>query len=458
MTLRRDNGGQLQLLESVMVALFIFVAIAFVSIFRLPTNPATFESTELGNVALDALKVRQAKPPTAADECHEDPCPLANDLDRLVSLALGYRGPTIEAGEDADGSELEQFMHTALPPAAHALLYVDNGYRSTLVAGTGSPPHATVVVARTLASPNWTVHADQLAGSPVIRVNEATGFPTLTDLHDPLNRTVNEDGYALKELHAGRVTANATYGTHSACTVTRCLPFTVVPRGTIGAGAQVLANEAPLRVPTSDLGAWVTLAKHRDADGNDALDTTEAVYLDLDSEGNVTHRDLRLTRVDACRAGAACEAGSFVRTGDADVGGAIEPRPTATLNLRSSDAVTEEGEALYLFANGGTSLDAGDVRITRVGLLPMGSRYNASADPDAAGSPTFQSFDGATQRVRWADLDADGVREEDEPIFLDLVGNGQSASLEPFDVHLNPVGEASARYFYDIKAVVWFGA
>lgn len=467
---RLDDRGQLQLLESIMVAVFIFVAIAVVSIYRLPTNQGTFQQSELENLGLDSLKVRLAKPPEAGDDCNESPCPFATDLDRILSLALGYIGPTVAInGEDPDSSELQDFFNQSMPAGSRWIFFFSNGHNLTQIAPLDlTPPSLPIGGARALVEPNWTVHRVGLNTSVLLRVDEMTGFGSNVDkIYDPLNRTKNEFGLDLTTLFPTRVPLNVTYGTYKICFSggPPCRYFTVVPNGVYDAGSQILgsdryASPSVETLATCGVGTWTDCAKYNDT-GGAGLDSGDGIYIDVTTApaGKVTPGDLRLSRIENCRNGAACPPGSFVRSTDIDGDGTRSLTSLAAYPLTFRDKVDDnqygEGEGLYLDVDSSGTINTGDRRISRAGHWPMGSTVAATdLDGDAVEARSFTGAD-----IVFYDLDEGGGSDLDpeEPVFLNVDGSGQSTALEPLDLHLSRVGAPTLRYAYDVKLVVWYG-
>lgn len=448
--------AQMQVLESILVGLFVFVAIALISVQRLPTSPATFQDTKLQNLGEDILKAREGAIPTSSDDCNESPCPFGNDLDRVLGLALGYRGPTIAAGEDPSSTELLRFLDQAVPGGSRYLVVFNNGHNATSLAPLNAvPPAASVVVARTVITPNWTVHAANREAGVILRINDLTGFGTLTSLHDALNRTSTEFAATWLSLFGTRVPNNATYGTYQACTATACRYFTVVPDDVIGAGAQVRTGDRDASGTVRTIGTWAARGKYFEA-GGAGFSTADPIYVDVDNSGAVNTGDLRLSVVAGCRATGTttCYAGSMVRAADADVTRALVVIPaTALLKLRSADATTSEGEGVYLDVDVSDSTGAGDIRLTRAGLFSMGSRIVAG-DPDIGGS-VLLTYTGAD--VVYNDADGDSAWDEGEGVYLDLEGLGQTTELDPLDVHLTTLGAPATRQAYEVRLVMWYG-
>jgi len=469
----RDDGGQLMLLEAVMVALFIFIAIAVVAIYRLPTSPQTFQASGLQKIANDALKVRQAKTPISTDDCNDTPCPFSNDLDRLLSLTLGYVGTHSDAGESADSTEFKSYLDQALPAGTRYQLTFGSGHNQTVLFPLGVvPPVTSVVVGRTLIEPNWTVLASGIRNTTILRVGELTEITGATSVQDALGRTSTEWGKAWTDYFSGsgaRVPLNATYGTHKVCygvtAPTGCYNVTVVPANisaVIDAGAQILPGDrdadATIRDYNPGTNTLDLLLYWNDQlpAGASAKDVT---YLHKPTGGAqvVTAGDVRLTYIDgACRNGLACEPGTVVRATDADAGRALTAFSASTTKLRASSATIGEGTRLYLLASdAATTPAAGDTRLSHAGVHPMGSRVR-SFDEDVGGAAlTALSLNLVT--AQYADRDADSALDADEPVYLNLQGLGQSTALDTYDYHASKVADAPQRFLYNIKLEVWYG-
>lgn len=464
--LRRDEDAQLQVLEAIIVAVFIFVAMAVSTIYRLPATPGTFQQSELLNLGQDALKVRAARVPSANADCNEAPCPFASDLERMVSLALAYVGRTVDvnpANEARNPSEIRSFLDQALPEGVRYVFYYSNGFNRTQVTPLGlSAPATNVEVARALMEPNWTVHASDLSRSTWVRIGEKTNLlPGYTAIRDPLNRTATEFGYPHLIGLTTRVPDNATLGTHQVCYASGCPAFTVVPPNIRGAGSQILRDERNNWTNLKSLGAASAFIGYYDANGNDTLDANEPLYLDSDNEKNVTRDDVRLSEIATCRGGATCYAGSWVRTGDSDLTSplrklvALPPAASVRAHNNTGGASYNEADTVYLDVNGaGATVTAGDRRLSRVGALRPGTMV-AGGDGDA-GHALLAAFTAAN--VYYNDVNNTNKPEEGEAVVLNLEGFSQTADVEPWDFHLTPIGAPSARFFYDLKVVVWFGA
>jgi hypothetical protein len=471
---RGDERAQLQLLESIMVALFIFVAIAVVSIHRLPTSPQAFTASGLQKLANDALKVRQAKTPVSTDDCNDTPCPFANDLERLLSLTLGYVGKHTGTGEAANSSEFKSYLDQALPAGSRYQLAFGTGHNQTLLFPLGVvPPVTSVVVGRTIVAPNWTVFASNAVNGTILRVSERTGLLNAATIQDPLNRTTTEWNKAWTNFfstgYQARVPANATFGTHRVCfgaaAPTGCYNLTVVPAnisGVVGAGAQVLPGDRDADSVIRDYNAGATTLNLL-AYWNDQLplgaSAKDRSYLHKPTipPQLVAVGDIRLSYVDgACRNGSPCAAGSIVRTGDLDVGGVLTAFTATTTKLRASNATVLEGTRLYLLANdAATTPAAGDVRLSRAGVHPLGSRVR-SFDEDVGGS-ALTALDLTQVSVQYADKDNDNVLDEDEPVYFNLLGLGQSSALDTYDYHVTNVAAPPQRSLYNVKLEVWYG-
>lgn len=456
-----------------MVALFIFIAIALVAIYRLPTSPQAFQSSGLQKLANDALKVRQAKTPISDDVCNETPCPFSNDLDRLLSLTLGYVGKTA-AGEAPDESEFQSNLDKTLPAGTRYRLSFSNGHNRTLLFPLGVvPPVTSVIVGRTVVAPNWTVFADGMRNSVILRINERTGIQNADTVEDALGRTETEWGMPWTSMFStgffARVPANATYGTHRVCfglaAPTGCHYVSVVSgntSGVVGAGSQILAGDSdrdhPVELYNGASSTLDVLAYSTDELplGPSELDATY-IHKPTVPPQLVTAGDIRLSYVPgACRNGLACEAGSLVRATDVDVGRALTAFSPTITTLRASNATIEEGTRLYLLSTDVATVPAAmDVRLSRAGVHALGSRVLAT-DEDVGGS-ALTALDLDQAEVVYADKDEDAALDEGEPVYLNLLGLGQTSELDNYDYHLTTVGAVSQRYTYDVKLEVWYG-
>lgn len=471
--MRRDRrGGQLQVLESILVALFLFVAILVVSIYRLPSNPGVFQHAELQRLAEDALKVRAAKSVSAGADCNETPCPFSNDLERMLSLALGYVG-TVDSGGSPDpeaptDSELRSFLDQALPKGTRYIFHYSNGYNLTKLFPLDlTPPTTGVVVARNLQLPNWAVQNSESVPNVFLRIGEKTTFapaldttPTLKNIYDPQNRTMNEWGTVTNDnthLLQERVPPNAVLGTYLACFSAFCTRFVVVPNGVHASGAKILAENRPHAVQLAEKGTWSTYLKYVEADGTGDYSKGDTLYLDSDGDpaggpGSVSAADLRLS-AGLCVPPPAtlCQPGSYVYAGQADEGEVLNPLPPAlTLQWHEvAGAGYSEEDTVYLSDSAQTTVEADARRLARVGLYAAGGAVRAGeADVGHAYAANF----GAA-KVFFDDLDGDTNIDIGEPVYLDLEGDG----LEINDLHLSRVGNWGHRHFIDIKLVVWFG-
>lgn len=460
----RDEA-QLQVLEAIIVAIFIFIAMAVVSIYRLPASPGTFQQSELLNLGVDAIKVRAAKVPSANADCNEPaPCPFANDWERMVSLAMGYVGRTVDgvpANEAPNSEELRAFLDQALPSGSRNAVYYSNGFNLTKLAPLNiNPPGSDVVVARYVLAANWSVQSPHRAESVLMRVGERTTFDSvgLASIRDPLNRTSTEFGYPNKSLFATKVPDNSTLGTHMACYVTLCRYFTVVPAGVYGPGAQILPEDPTNSTKLVGFGTFVSKAKYYDANTNGQLDAPDKLYLPSGVGATVAAGDLRLSEVSNCRSGATCFAGSWVRAGDIDLAPprALLPLPGAAV-LRAHDqdlsGAYNVGDTVYLTQSDlAPTVASGDFRISRVGLLQAGTSV-AAADYDVV--HTLLAKPASPPYVVFDDENNDGKPTEPEEVYLTM---GGSAVPQINDLHLSQVGSASNRYFYDLNVVIWYGA
>lgn len=469
---RRSDSAQLQLLESITVAVFIFVAIATVAVFRIPTSPATFQLSELEKKGSDVWKVRQAKIPSLGDDCNESPCPFSSDLDRLLSLALGYRGrtPIGDGSEDPDAAELSNFLSQGLGSGTKHIVQYSNGYATTQLTPVGlRPPASDVVVARTTISPNWTVHWSLYDGfkgdlglnltAPAIPLGVRTHFEIgATDrVLDPLNRTENERGFPMSGVLAQTVPLNATLGLYLHCqgaSFATCFPFFVVPPSTAPQGSLVSADTASRVGRPVPLGTFDSLARVGTASDDLGL------YLDLDSTGTVTAGDVRLSPRVQCQGNDACPPGTIVVASDND---ASPPSPLGTLATQTGGkihyvadgATIDASTRLYLDFNGNDRVDPGDYRLSRTHVYPMGLIVEQGQwDNDTAATDNVSAV---VTLVVFDDLDADGVFDADEPLFLDIREDGQGPAVEAFDFHLTPIGLPSARFDMELRLEMWYG-
>lgn len=468
-----QEAGQLQVLEAIIVAIFIFVAIAVASIFSLPSNPSTFQAAELLNLGGDALKVRAARVPPATADCNETPCPFSNELERMVSVALGYVGDVDAVGvpdpEEPSNVELKDYLDQALPEGSRYIVSFSNGYETTQLYPVGlTPPVARVGVARSLLSPNWSVYAEDRAGSVLLRIGETSHIPAgeTESFADPLNRASRENGERyVDDLFTPRVPNWAILGTYRACVHAPCTTqtFTVVTDGIFGAGGQVLASDrnhtafGNLKTLPSD---FLTSVKYWDRDGTVGLGPEDPLYLDVAGLGTISAGDVRVSRTHpgfVCRSLGPCYEGSYVRSADGDEGELLTPLPLVLkLSFRDldGDSVYSEGDAIYLDQDGDNAIDEDDRRVTRYALFPAGS-------PVATGDLDFGALlkdEIPSQVVYFDDTDnsytgpATPSVGEGEPVFLDTDGNG----LGLIDVYLSQIGAASHRYYYDLKLAIWF--
>jgi hypothetical protein len=472
MSLRRDEKAQLHVIEAIIVGVLVFTILSITAVFRVPTNPATFQQAELAGLATDTLSALAAKPPQFDAECNAgfDPCPFDSELERMISLALGYEGTTI-AGVTPDTGPLTDYLNQSLPPGTRYIISYSNGvssvntYPRNLV-----PPSLDVSVGHRFMSFNWSTYSNEVDRSTIIRINELTGFTGVTTIHDALNR--DKDEYGVTHLssfaEAGdRVPNQALYGTYRVCAPS-CSYFTVVPPGVFGAGSSILAGDRDNSTSLQAISHLHHRLRFNDTSNDNTFQPGDAMYLDLTPANATGARvelgDLRLSTVPNCRVSLPCPAGSFVEAGDIDLVsnilldafpvGADYVRPAAGAN----SAVLEESDAIYWDADNSATVTAGDRRFSRVGVFAFGSEVQGG-DPDVGvglvtGLHGFNAFN-----LVFGDLDAGGPADLDvgEPIYLDLAGNGQSVGLESFDLHLSPKGGPTARYIYDIRLVVWYG-
>ncbi len=459
--IRRDDEGQLQLVEVITVAVILFTAIAISAVFRLPTSPATFQGAELERIGSDTLRVMvNTKPRTDAD-CNEpagDPCPFAegSELERMLSLAVGYVGPTDE-GESPDREPFEDFLRQAMPDGVNWIVYYSNGVTATkVVPQERNPPLLDVYVARTLLSPAWTTFADHLGESVLVRTGEPGGFGTATTVRDPLNRDQTEFGDLLTDRFDADVPEDAMLGTHEICYGADCHYFTVTPSNIFGAGSQILAGDRDASTNLKDLGGFFTRVHYVDDDTSGSYTLGQnPLYIDADAGTTVNAGDVRLTPVAACRTGVDCPAGSFVIAGDSDDGGTLATFDPVTPNVEfrvhdaDSDSALSVGDTIYLTSTGAASVAADQPRMSRVGVDALGTSV-ASGDLDEGRGLGLAS---TAARLWYDDTNDDGALDPDEAVYLDLDGSG----LEPGDYHLTAEGEATAQQFYDVRLVVWFG-
>lgn len=470
--------GQVNVLEAIIVGVMVFVAVALTAIFRLPTTPSTFQQTELERLGVDALLALAAKPPSPTADCNEPAgsCPFKSELERMLSLALRFEGATLSAGEPRDTDPFADYLAQALPEGTRYLLTYFNGVNNTIVHPLGVvPPALDVVVSRSIVSPPWTSYSANLSESALIRIGEITGFTDATTdkIYDPLNRQTEEWGRTHKSLLSDvsgtqRVPSSALYGTYRLCPAAGpCTYFTIVPSGVFGAGSPILHGDRDNSSSISTLGPFFSRAKFVDDNpADDLLSPAELFYLDLTSLAlnQVDVGDLRLNQTVNCTGAGTptCPAGSMVATGDADIGKTLEAftgvPPFLRPLLGDNDGTLDEGEYVYLDVSTtpADKVSAGDRRFHRVGTLKFGSVV-AAGDMDAG--KDFVGIPGvfSSLTLRWADADSDGVVDPTEAVYLDLAGNGQIDGLETLDIHLNPKGSPTVRYFYDVKLVVWFG-
>lgn len=460
--MRQDDSAQLQLVEVITVAVMLFTAIAISAVFRLPTSPATFQGAELERIGSDGLRVLANTLPTAAADCNEvgQACPFADgsDLERMLSLALGYVGPNAPSPESADRNPLTDFLNQAMPDGVNWIVFYSNGVNATKVAPLArNAPLLDVFVAHTLLAPNWTVHADHLGESVLVRIGEPGGFGTPSTIRDPLNRAQTEFGYALTNLYTGDIPENATLGTHEICYAT-CHFFTVTPPTIFGAGSQILTGDRDNSTNLRLLGADGDFFDEVRYQGSGGFAFGNALYVDVTSVGTVSAGDLRLSPVTGCRSGVDCPAGSFVASGDSDAGGTLSLfAGSDNVGIRGHDADSDgnldSGEPVYLALDTSTAVAENHHRMSRVGVHALGSGV-ATGDIDEGDTLTL-GFTG--EKIWFDDLNADGNLDPGEAVYLDLAGSGLGTGLEEGDFHLTTKGDATARYFYDVRLVVWFG-
>jgi hypothetical protein len=469
-----NDKGQLQLVEVITVAVLIFTALAVASVFRLPTSPGTFQEAELERLGSGALGILANTPPTQPDQCWGNDSPFQNgsQLELMLSMALGYIGPNSSAIICLNDSEepalpstlpLEQFFGQALPDGVRWVLYYSNGVNVTKVVPLHrNPPLLEVSVAHAFLAPNWTIFADHLSESVPVRVGERLGLGTPTEIRDPLNRTETEFGYDFLKLYEEDVPANATLGTHRVCyAADDCSYFTVTQPRIFGSGSQILPGDRDNSSTIRELGDFDQRVKYHDANSDTFFDMGDPLYLDVvDNSTTVSEGDLRLflTNCGTFIEPATCDGGSTVTATDGDVGKALALLPplAASWELRGADAngngVLDIGEGVYVAERGDATLNQGERRLSRVGVYQMGTQYEiGDADPSTALDLAF------TGTIRYADDNADGKLGPGEAVYLDLAGDGQVDGLEHGDFHLNPKGQPTVHYYYDVKLVVWFG-
>jgi hypothetical protein len=511
--MRRDDGAQVQVIESIIVGILVFVAIAIAAVFRVPTIAGTFEQSELERLGTDVLLHLAAAVPRSTADCNEPaaPCPFESELDRMVSLALRYQGAnvladgtdpdTVPDAEPRDLSPLTDYFNQSLPDGARYVITYSNGVNATRIfPSTLSPPALDVVVSHALITPNWMQYSSQAATSALIQIGEITGFKTAStdSIRDPLNRNRHEwQGAAptydcsealptggcnyvnlLSDATGTKAVPNSVvYGTYKFCKDVACATpsyFTIVPPGVYGAGSAILLGDRDNSTTLLARDSLFNILKFTDSTANDKLDTTERLYLDVVAPLNsVTVGDIRLSDLANCRGAgtATCIAGSYVKTGDADITTptTIEAFPAGTRPaVRAVDETLplthQSGEFVYLDVpdpataqtTGDQAVGAGDRRLSRVGTFRMGSLV-ATGDFDIGRSLTDQANDFTATTVYYGDKDQNAALTAEEPLYLDLVGNGQDAGIEDLDLRLTPLGSPNLRYTYDVQAVIWFG-
>ena len=459
--MRRDEAGQLQVIEAIIVGMMVLLAIALVSIFQLPSAPATFQDAELERLGADSLRFLANQVPNPASDCNETPCPFANrsELERYISLALGYVGPTGGLGETPDDSLVADYLGQALPDGVRYILRYSNGVNATTITPLDrTPPRLNVVVAHHFMAPNWTMWSANVAQSVLLRIGETTGFGPPTEILDPLNRATNEFGLPWTARFApGFISDDAMLGTHRVCFGAACHFLTVVPPGLAGPGSQILPGDRDNATRIKTLGPFASHVKYFDADASSTFEFAEDIYVDLASPGSNTVGvgDLRLSIVPTCRAGAECPAGSFVEAGDSDFSRALTPLP-ASAQVRGADAdgdgFLDAGEGIYL-ADNDAAIEADERRLSRIGVHRSGSSFQVGDSDPGALSLTFSNVN-----ILWGDTDDDGIVDPVESVYLDLDGSGQGPGLEERDFHVTPLGAPTERFVYDILLVVWFAA
>lgn len=519
----RNDEGALQLLESVMVALFIFIAIAIVAIHRIPTSPSTFQASELASIASDALKVRQARTPASNADCNEsappNTCPFSNELERVLSLALGYRGPHNDTvcgtppsplpavpplcasdTEKPDPGELQEFLDQALPAGARYILTYGNGHNDTVVYPTNlRPPASTVVVARTLLDANWTSYANTTYNSSVVRIGERGDMTGAFWINDPLGRWWDEAGHRWRSVFGASIPSYAPLGTYQVCyqgaanpcprtgggtTLRLAYNVTVVPAdlGVRGAGSRVLASDPDAGLTGTALKDWGSGHLQDIAGSSGVLVKSTGVtgpkntfYLHQGGGATIAVGDVRLTYVAACRdagqsAKVGCPAGSWVRSTDAD----LTPAATTVASYAPVGAATKMHLAnapgggacatplasscqYYLrSASGASAVALTDLRLSRWGPVQEGTRV-MTGELDV-GLATVE--ENLTQfKVQYDDVNGDGSPQEGEPVYLNCIdaGLGMTSAVDVNDVQLSMKGQAPTRSFYDVKLEAWYG-
>ncbi len=475
---RRDQRAQLHVVEAIIVGVLVFTILFVTSVFRLPTSASTFQQAELAGLADDTLVALLAKPPTQGSDCNESPCPFGSELERLMSLALGFEGATTPdtpaTASDPSTSEVVEYLVQALPPGTRYILSYSNGVSTTTIHPKDLvPPALDVSVGHLFMTFNWNQFGTEVDDSMIIRIDETTGFKTaeVSSINDPLNRVENEKSptpdtmISLFTNAAGTKTVpeNIVYGTYKVCraVATDCTYFTVVPPGIFGAGSSILTKDRDNTTSLVSAGAFGGRLKYADV-ATAGFSAEDALYLDLTTAGSdVSRGDLRLTIHSNCRLTKPCAAGTRVDSGDTDVTTPTALLPVTTGFVRATQTGTfpnelEEGDAVYLSMTAPYNVvSEGDRRLTRVGSYAFGSI--ATAGDSDLGTTLLSAFTSET--VRWGDLDAGGLNDIDlgEPVYLDFEGHGQSSGLEAYDIHLSPKGNPTTRYVYDIRLVVWYG-
>jgi hypothetical protein len=476
--LRRNERAQLHVVEAIIVGVLVFTILFVTSVFRLPTSPATFQQAELSGLARDTLVALLAKPPADGADCNEPgTCPFSSELERMISLSLGYQGTTFQASpslSDPDSSELVQYLVQALPPGTRYILSYSNGVTPTTIYPIDAvPPALDISVGHLLVTFRWDQWASQVDGSMIIRIGEQTGFKNagagaVTFISDPLNRIEDHNGddhltTLVNAAGTALIADNATYGTYQikygAGPTTAY--FTIVPPGIFGAGSAILSGDRDNSTSVLALNSFTNLARYNDTSAN-GFDVQDVMYLDLTAPLlAVSSGDLRLSAVPACRGTAACPAGSYVESTDAD---AVASRPLFAFpsgqvragTTGSSATSLQEGDGLYFDANDNGVVESGERRLSRVGPYAFGSIVDASSADVGQGLATLAA-DFTSRNVVYADLDGGNDVDIGEPVYLDLVGHGQTAGLESYDVHLSAKGNPTARFVYDVQMAVWYG-
>ncbi|MBI2076913.1 MAG: hypothetical protein HYT80_00880 [Euryarchaeota archaeon] len=466
--MRRDDHAQLNIIESILVGAIVFTAVAATAVFRLPTSPASFQQAELERIGADALAALIAKVPDTysgdaiLDNCNISPCPYKNELERIISLAMDFNNPAGAVKTDP----LSDFFDQALPEGAFYVVYFSNAEGEVALYPTfRAPPAADVVVSHAIMGPVWTQQARASDGTTLgfereifyLRPGEATDFDpdgadnSISVINDPLGRTTDQAGTTIEErfteLQSGqilyKVPLATPYGTYK-LDIAQDRYFAVVPLGVAGPGSLVYPID--LDDPSSLSGTAYDVFSLLEFNG-------DTLYLDIVDDNKVTADDLRLSYYEG--GGSTFPPGTFVGGADQD---AVDMLPLTDLggNILYSDdnasGTLDDGEAVYLDEDT-NGLDAGDWRLSRAGIYPIGTKVGAADEDLLDGRPTRGPL---TAKVRYLEVTGVGLSAGDT-VYLDLNGQGQVDGLEPFDVHLTKKGTVTLRYVYDIRLVIWFG-